>query len=88
MTKWGYIPSLFYILFPTLKTLINAATTEIIHPNKRLTCMLWPGNSLNIKATNEAPIVCPIKRAVPHIPLAPPLRLDGAEPIIVLLLGV
>ena len=39
-------------------------------------------------ATCVAPSVCPSRRAVPNIPLAPPLRLDGAEEMIVLLLGV
>ena len=39
-------------------------------------------------ATCVAPSVCPSRRAVPSIPLAPPLRLDGAEEMMVLLLGV
>ena len=41
-----------------------------------------------IKATNVVPSVCPNRRAVPCIPLAPPLREVGAEEMIVTLLGV
>ena len=43
---------------------------------------------LNSIATNVVPNVCPISRAIPSIPLAPPERLAGAELIMVLLFGV
>ena len=38
-------------------------------------------------ATNAAPIVWPVSRAVASMPLAEPLRCCGAEAIIMLLLG-
>lgn len=43
---------------------------------------------LNNSATSVAPSVCPSSRAVPIMPLAPPLLLTGAEAMIVLLFGV
>ena len=46
------------------------------------------GSMAKITATKAAPTVCPSKRAIPSIPLAPPLRSRGAEAMIVLLLGV
>ena len=42
----------------------------------------------NINATREAPVVCPVRRDIPSIPLALPLRFCGAEDINILLLGV
>ena len=46
------------------------------------------GKTANIMAAAAAPMVCPKSLAMPSIPLAPPLRLGGAEAMIVLLLGV
>lgn len=45
------------------------------------------GTNKNIRATNEAPEICPINRDVAIIPLADPLRARGADEIIILLFG-
>ena len=48
-----------------------------------------PGiTKLKSNATSVVPDVCPNRRAIPSIPLAPPERFVGAEEIIVLLFGV
>lgn len=46
------------------------------------------GMKANTMATPVVPIVCPMRRAMPSIPLAPPLRLRGADDTNVRLLGV
>src|SRR6185312_477487 len=45
-------------------------------------------NRLNMRAISAAPVVWPRSRAVPSMPLAPPLRSRGADPSIARLLGV
>jgi len=57
-------------------------------PSNKHTCVPLSGNTVNNNAATAAPLVCPIKRVVPSIPLAPPLLALGAEDIMVLLLGV
>ena len=49
--------------------------------------VLFVGKSVNIIAARAAPKVWPSMRAVPSIPLAPPLRCCGAEETMMLLLG-
>ena len=72
------------------KLLITAANSANPAPtNRQVTAplsgeMIMPNNN----ATIVVPVVCPNSRAIPNIPLAPPERLDGAEDIIVPLLGV
>ena len=46
-----------------------------------------PPNRLNISAISAAPTVWPRSRAVPSMPLAPPLRSRGAEVMMTRLLG-
>lgn len=46
------------------------------------------GMKAKTMATPVVPIVCPMSRAMPSIPLAPPLRLRGADDTNVRLLGV
>lgn len=66
-----------------------AATTAKAAPTKRLDVLLFPcGARLNSRATRVAPKVCPSNLAVPIMPLAPPLRLVGADDMMVLLFGV
>ena len=65
----------------TIKANIAPAHRHTVVP---LSCIA----KLNNRATRVAPRVCPKSRAVPIIPLAPPLRWMGAEAMIVLLLGV
>lgn len=72
----------------TLKLLTIAAATANPVARYKQVCVLLLGTRLNIMATKVAPNVCPNKRAVPSIPLAPPLRLAGADEMIVLLFGV
>ena len=85
---------LLYLLFSVegcdnLKLLTIAATTANPLPTSKQTAVLRSCvTKLKSKATNVIPVVCPIKRAIPNIPLAPPERCVGAEEIIVLLLGV
>ena len=58
-------------------------------PTIRQTAVLLPGiTKLKSNATSVVPDVCPNRRAIPSIPLAPPERFVGAEEIIVLLFGV
>lgn len=88
-----FIMNLFYSLSTdgcdSLKLLtiaaISANTLPVI---KHTSVLLLPTTQLNRRATRVVPKVCPINRAMPNIPLAPPERFVGAEAIIVLLLGV
>lgn len=72
-----------------LKLLTIAATTANPLPTIRQTAVLRSCvTKLKSKATNVVPVVCPKRRAIPSIPLAPPERCVGADEIIVLLFGV
>ena len=71
------------------RLLTIAATTANPLPTIRQTAVLrLCTTKLKSNATSVVPNVCPSKRAIPSIPLAPPERFVGAEEIIVLLLGV
>ncbi len=89
------MPASIYELFfnvegcESLKLLTIAATTANMLPTIRQTAVLLPGiTKLKSNATSVVPDVCPNRRAIPSIPLAPPERFVGAEEIIVLLFGV
>lgn len=56
--------------------------------NKQACARSPSGNIRKSNATRVVPNVCPNNRAVPSIPLAPPLRLVGAEETMVTLFGV
>ena len=45
------------------------------------------GNRWKKRATSAAPVVCPSRRAVASMPLAPPLRPAGADEMMMLLFG-
>lgn len=69
------------------KPLTPAAITASIPAVNNDTCVPLSPNWFSISATSAAPLLCPSSRAVPNIPLAPPLRSRGAEVIIVWLFG-
>lgn len=76
-------------LSPIRVMLTMAATAAKPLPTSRHTAVLLSrATKLNSIATNVVPNVCPMSRAIPSIPLAPPERLGGAELMIVLLFGV
>ncbi len=56
--------------------------------NKQACARSPSGNIRKSNATRVVPNVCPNNRAVPSIPLAPPLRRVGAEETMVTLFGV
>lgn len=75
--------------YDNLKLLTTAAISANTLPViKHISVLLLPTTQLNRSATSVVPRVCPISRAIPIIPLAPPERLVGADAIIVLLFGV
>lgn len=91
------ITPLFLIFFYSFNTdacdNLKLLTTAAISANtlpviKHTSVLLLPTTQLNRSATSVVPNVCPMSRAIPIIPLAPPERCLGAEAIIVLLFGV
>lgn len=68
--------------------MIAAASANILPVIKQTSVLLSLTIQLNNSATSVVPNVCPVRRAIPIMPLAPPERWVGAEEMIVLLLGV
>ncbi len=71
----------------SLRQLTPAATMAKPAAVNSVTALARTPNSPNISATSAAPTVWPRSRAVPSMPLAPPLRSRGAEPRMARLLG-
>lgn len=67
---------------------IAAISANMLPVIKHTSVFSLPATQLNNNATSVVPNVCPMSRAIPIIPLAPPERCLGAEAIIVLLFGV
>ena len=65
------------------KLLMIAASMAKLPDKINEACVPLSWNMLNINATNAAPELRPNRRAVPSIPLAPPLLLRGAEEMMV-----
>ena len=74
----------------TRKELHTPEKTAHPAPSHSATTSPWPlcgGQTANSAARITAPVVCPVNRAVPSMPLAAPLRCKGAVVTMVWLLG-
>ncbi len=58
----------------TRSPLTAAATTANVPASRRAVWVPLSPSRLNSSATSAAPVLCPSRRAVPSMPLAPPLR--------------